>query len=97
MTLILTNYRWNKTVGPNKMLRNSAGLTARFTHNQNIVYPQMAEGLPIPTARAGDNIASLLATQNPVHSTSFSFMGQRMTSIWGNGAINNYYFLVIRF
>ena len=75
----------------------SVSPTARFTHNQNIVYPQMAEGLPIPTARAGDNIASLLATQNPVHSTSFSFMGQRMTSIWGNGAINDYYFLVIRF
>ena len=88
-TLILTNYRWNKTVGPNKMLRNSAGPTARFTHNQNIVYHKMAEGMPIPTAREGDNIASLLSAQNPMHSTSFTYIGHKPIPIITRGSTYN--------
>ena len=76
----------------------SVSPTARFTHNQNIVYPQMAEGLPIPTARAGDNIASLLATQNPVHTASFTYIGSKPIPILNRyGITNEYYFIVIRF
>ena len=74
------------------------GPTARFTHNQNIVYPNMAEGLPIPTARAGDNISSILATQNPVHTASFTYIGSKPIPILNRyGITNEYYFIVIRF